>query len=397
MTSWIIMIVVPLLFTWLSEESRMSDSDFDGNNQQSAYIRYNNHGNINEKAYWGACVLFLVLFAGLRVRYNDTTTYLSGFENDYLTPKLDIFLNQESFRLDNSWGYLFTKSFLKTIGMDKHLILLTFTIWYVSVYLWFLRKYSQGFLLLAMFVFMVSGYTMLMAAIKQVMSISFALIAIDSLLLGRRVRFVFWLFVAITFHPYVIVTLLIVFFIDKKPWSISTWILIFFMIILGIGMEQTASFIAQYDDRHSVELMLDHRINPIRFLVHIVPMVLSFLFRDMIFEDSSREEDLFAHCSICYAMFTFWALFGNPIVFSRIAYYFGLINNIFLAWTVNKIDMKSEDSNQGLLLKGTMVVLYIFYSCYSEVLLGDFTRQSEHISFQQLHNSISDFLMHWMI
>ena len=108
MQRWLFMVLVPMVLIFISY-NRSCDLKEDG------YER--------DEIFWLLAVFFLVLFAGLRMRYNDTTTYLNTFASDTLTPPVAVFLKQTHFNLSNYWGYMIAKSILKSLGMDIHLIL----------------------------------------------------------------------------------------------------------------------------------------------------------------------------------------------------------------------------------------------------------------------------------
>ena len=198
--------------------------------------------------------------------------------------------------------------------------------------------------------------------------------------------------IALTFHPYVLVLFVVPFLIDAKPWTWRTWVMILSMAVLGFGMQYTANLLARFNDVYDVESLLDHTMNPMRFVVSLVPLGISFLFREELFDDSSRAINLFAHLSICRTMFYFWALFGNPIVFARVANYFDFSNAIFLSWAINKLCNDEKNSLNGIFLKVGMYFGFLFFSFRNTVLGFQFVRQTEHISLQHFVSSISKWL-----
>lgn len=377
MFRWMLMIAVPMIAVIISNNRTLELKD---------------HQEPGDRFFWLCACVYLLWFAGLRMRYNDTTTYLNTFSNNTVTPDLLTFLRTTSFDIGEYWGYAFVKSLLKTIGMDNHLILFTFTAFYLSTYLWFIRKYAEDFLPMAMFLFLCDGYMMLLAALKQVTATACALIAIDKLLKNKKAWYVIWMIIALTFHPYVLVLFVVPFLIDAKPWTWRTWVMILSMAVLGFGMQYTANLLARFNDVYDVESLLDHTMNPMRFVVSLVPLGISFLFREELFDDSSRAINLFAHLSICRTMFYFWALFGNPIVFARVANYFDFSNAIFLSWAINKLCNDEKNSLNGIFLKVGMYFGFLFFSFRNTVLGFQFVRQTEHISLQHFFSSISKWL-----
>ena len=377
MARWLFMVSVPMFFTYVSYNRSCTLSE---------------QGFPKDRLYWFLTVSFLVMFAGLRMRYNDTVTYLNTFANPELTPTLSVFFKNTSFSLNNYWAYLLLKSALKTIGMDNHLILLSFTIFYTTVHFWFIRKYASNYLPMAMFIFIADGYMLLLAALKQVCAIACALLAIDAILNKKYFKYAVWMFIAFLFHPYVLVLGIVPFLVGVKPWSTRTWIIVIVKLAMGFQMQSTAGIIAQYNDVYDVNSLLDHTMNPIRFAVSLVPIGISFLFRNVLFDDSTKEEDLFANLTICRTLFYFWALFGNPIVFARVANYFDFSNAIFLAWAINKVRNDENTAWLGDIMRVGLYFGFLIFSYYSGVKGYDFVRQTEHISFSQLMTSIHNWI-----
>ena len=390
MIRWIQLIFIPMILVIIS--NKRSENMQEINNESFVYIRNDYRNRQQDEVFWFLAVAFLVLFAGLRIRFNDTTTYLNVFANNSLTPKIDVFLKNNSFALNTYWGYGLVKSFFKTIGMDNHLILLSYTSFYTIVYLWFIRKYGNSYLTICMFVFLADGYLMLLAALKQSCATACALIAIDSLLNNKKLKYVVWMIVAISFHPYVFVLFIVLFIFGKKPWSIITWIMVSIMFFSGIYMERTAEFLEKYNDTYSAEILLDHSMNPIRFLVSFVPIIISFIYRNLLYKDTSKTENLFANLSIIRSLFYFWALFGNPIMFARVANYFDVFNAIFWGWCLHKLSNTLETRQIGLFLLKGFYIGFLLFSFYSCVMGFQFTRQTEHLHLHELMQSISNWL-----
>ena len=390
MLRWIELISIPMVLVIISCY-RTNLFEIEGN-KSYLYIYNYQQKKKQDQIFWILACTFLVLFAGLRIRYNDTTTYLGIFSNVHLTPNLIDYLQNESFGFNNYWGYKLFKSCCRTVGMDSHLILLTFTVFYTTIYLWFIRKYADKYLVLCMFVFIADGYLMLLAALKQSCATAFALLAVDSILDGKRVRYVLWMIIAITFHPYVFVLFLVPLLMDKRPWSLTTWAAVGFMTVSGLFMGRTAIILEKYNDTYNAASILDHTMNPLRFLVALVPVLISFIFRRILYDDATVPEKLFANFSIIRTLFYFWALFGNPIMFARVANYFDVFNAIFWGWSLQKLSNIDKTSNVGKLLIKGFYAGFLIFSFKNCVLGFQFTRQTEHMSIYMLIQSIRTWL-----
>lgn len=351
-------------------------------------LHLNEYGK-KEKLFYFLLVVFLVLFAGLRIRYNDTEPYLSIYDEPN-SPLLSEFLGSK-FELFDYWGYNFVKALMKTLGMDNHMYLMLFTAFYTSVYLWFIRKYAQDCLPMAIFLFVVNGYTFLWAAIKQVTATAFALIAMDRIIRKKYIGFVFWMFIAILFHPSAIIFFLVPLLFGAKPWTLRTYLLIGILAIMGISMEVTSDFLDGFLGYDTAEI-LDHTVNPIRFLVTVAPIVLSFLFRRQLYEDSDRTVDIIFHIHVCEVMFMFWALFGNPIMFARISAYFSVGNWLSLSWMLGKLRKNVSTNIIARQLQFIVCACYSFVFVYQFQEGGGFNAQFEQMSLSTFMHSFTSWV-----
>lgn len=117
-----------------------------------------------------------MLFSGLRIRYNDTATYIDSYNN---MPE-DI-----SWVIGDNPAFQVVNKILKTLGISANGFIMFYSLITVSIYVWFIRKYSSDFSL-SLYILLTGGaYVFSLAAIKQCMAIAIGLLAIDAAIQKR--------------------------------------------------------------------------------------------------------------------------------------------------------------------------------------------------------------------
>ena len=349
-----------------------------------------------EKFYYTLLVVFLAFFAGLRYHWNDTQTYIGGYK--YSGLNLSNFTTTVDFYSDY-YAYNFIQAACKTLKMDEHLYMMFYSAFYVTVYVWFLRKYAENQFPLVMFLFMVNGYTFLLAAMKQVTAVAFGLIAIDRAIRKKWISYLLLMFIAYLFHPSIVVFLVVPILINAKPWSSRTFAFVFVLFVMGVGMRYTSRLLSGFLDT-SEETMLDHTVDPLRFAVAVAPMIFSFGFRKSLYEDSSLAENLMFHLHLTGVMFMFWALFGNPILFARLTDSFSVMSCISVGWMIWKIDgadLKKNEIGQWTLL--VCIAYFVVSACSNYLLCSEpyrFDNQYRAISVGSFYQSLVNWVGEWI-
>ena len=349
-----------------------------------------------DKFYYTLLVVFLVFFAGLRYHWNDTQTYIGVYK--YSGLNLSNFTTSVKFYSDY-YAYRLIQAACKTLRMDEHLYMMLYSAFYVTVYVWFLRKYAENQFPLVMFLFMVNGYTFLLAAMKQVTAVAFGLIAIDRAINKKWISYLLLLFIAYLFHPSIVVFLLVPILINSKPWSFRTFAFIIVLVVMGVRMRYTSGWLSGFLDT-SEEMMLDHTVNPLRFAVVVAPMIFSFIFRESLYEDSNRAENLIFHLHLTGVLFMFWALFGNPILFARLTDSFSAMSCISIGWMIWKIDgaeLKGNEIGQWTLL--VCIAYFVVSACSNYFLCSDpykFDNQYRAISIGTFFQSLVNWVGEWI-
>lgn len=321
-----------------------------------------------EKILWLIPIIAMAIFAGLRTKYNDTVTYLEGYE--YLVNSKFDFSDIE-WTFGGNFGFVIVNILLKSLGFTNNGFLMVFAIVTYSIYIWFIHKYSTDFLM-SIFLFMCLVFTFPLAAIKQCIAVAFCLVAVDKAINKKWFWFIFWILIAESFHSFSIMYLIVP-LLMFVPWSDKrtiAWIAIFFAAgiflrpLLGSLLESTESLGKGY----TVEEFSGDGVNPFRLLVSLVPLVLSFILRKQIndpYNEVNRAEGLCMNLAFLNGEIMFVALFGTANYFARLANYFYIFPVIALPRLFNMVKPKWR-----IPMKVAVLGCYAYYMYYDNMYSG---------------------------
>lgn len=337
---------------------------------------------------------YLICFGGFRGQYNDTWTYRDAYV--YTT-----------FSFPEAWEYIPTKlgqspsfelvnAFLKTYDVEVHLFLFFYFFWTTIFFMKFIKRYSDG-LGLAVFFFISTGcYQFNMAAMKQVMATGICLAAFPLALkkdLKSKLVYIFFVFVAASFHPYALMYLS-VFFLNFKPWSGRTYLLLGGILVGGFLFQPLLGAIVDITtaigENYTTEALSGVGISVPRLLVAWMPVVLSFIYRKVLFEDCQPHEQVIMHLTMLFAGIQFVGIFGTALYFGRLSYYFSVMPCITLGWMLRKISR--YNLKDGRFLSVCAVLGYILFLYFSNTLEGNFNESYAAISLKQFLN----YLFTWL-
>lgn len=324
-----------------------------------------------ESCCYVVMAIFMILFAGLRTRYNDTMTYVGGYEGMDVAGEIVDTITDWS--LGSNPGFNLVNAVMKLLGVSTQSFLLIYAAVTNGIYLWFLRKYTNN-IWLTLFLFIVTGcFTFTLAAIKQCVAVAFCLLGIDQLLDKRTDNpyfyFVLWIVIASLFHPYALMFLLMP-YLMFRPWSKETYQTLVVFGIIGLLLQFLFGTIVDVTtimgEEYSVESFSGEGVNPFRLAVCAVPMLLSFVARKHIAQmDEKRERMyfLFTNLSILNAEIMFVALFGTANYFARLANYFLIFQALSIPWLFQFFEKRSRK-----LLTVTAVICYCCYFVYDNAI-----------------------------
>lgn len=321
-------------------------------------------------------VLILILFSGLRTTYNDTETYMQGYQI-LETGHVNIFSVFEPYG-----GFLIFQTLLKKyISENPQVLILVSSVIVNIIFMNFYTKHSKFFGLTVLSYLILGTYIFSMAGIKQTMAMSLSLFAIDNLLRKNYFKFAIWLLIAMTFHPYIICLAIIPLF-TKGIWNKKIAMVLVVVMLISMNLETLLNFAGILGKDYSVEEMMSHTVNPMRVLVEIVPVIFSWVCRKRI----NREEDklllLGVNMMIINAFMISLGLFFNPIYFARIGTYFSVLNAITIPTMLNVMYQGNAHRKVNIL---------IYYSFYFVYFALDLTKLGTFSITYDLFNHIKIF------
>ena len=322
------------------------------------------------------CVLSL--FLGLRIKYNDTFVYVKSYES---FPTFPDFWKTFDSKLGANPGFSIVTAWLKTKDVSSFGFTLLYEAIYIAAVLYFLKKHNYDLMLSLFLFFATNSYSASAAAIKQAISVAFAILAVDAAIERKWIKYAVLLLIASTFHPYVLLYgfLPILFF---KPWTKMTYILLGVTIVVGFTLESMLGTIVDIasliGDNYEAEGFIGDGISIFRVLVANMPLVLSFVFKKSMFRNNDREQNVMINLAMINGAIMFVGLFGNPIYFSRLATYF----TFFQCMAIPVLLRGLAPGNRKFFTVATVVGYGLFF-VYANVIAQSFDAEFSRITLLQ--------------
>lgn len=331
--------------------------------------------------FWLTCFMFL------RTSYNDTFNYIGLWLK---SPSIQEFLDSGGLidLTGNPLSYFWQSIAREWFPQSYHVFFLLPAITICIASTLFFKRYSVNPAFSILIFFSVGTYTLYVAALKQCIATFFLLLAIPCAEKKQYVRFYLLLIIAILFHThsfmFAIVPLLF-----EKPWGKVTWIGLAFTLFamatydvtLGAFMEYAQSIGALVDE---TEVFDGHQIHILRVVVYWIPTIIALLFRNRLFRDSSRMENLFVNMSSVSAFILTIGTVQAANLFARMAGYFEIATAVALPWMIYKLFNK-RSANAVCVVAG---VLYFGYFLYEFGVSKDFGGQYSAITLWQFFREL---------
>ena len=307
-------------------------------------------------------ILWLASFSFLRTSYNDTYNYIYAFQNsESISEGLQsgIFTDWTGNPLSELY-----ESVMRSITTNYHVYFLIPAFLSSFAVIKLLKKYSVSPAFSLLIFFSIGTYIMYVAALKQCIAMFFSLMALPYAIDKKYVKFYLLVLTAVLFHTHAFMFALVPFLVEK-PWGKITWVLLgaalFAMATydstLGRFMEYAQSIGAMVAE---IEVFDSHQINILRVMVYWIPALFALIFRQRLFNDSTREENLFVNMSLISAFILMIGLVQGANLFARMAAYFEIATAVALPWMIKKLFTKQ--SAQMVTVIAT--VLYFGYFLY---------------------------------
>lgn len=340
--------IFSILMAYISD--RYSSYEFDAGRVKH-YIQ-------KEKLFYVIMSIAMAVFVGLRTSGNDTATYISMYED--IPNNITAFTSIDWKDIAAAPGHQFVCALLKNMGASTQDYLMVFAVVSVTLYLWFIRKYTNN-ITLSIYYFITMGvYTFAMAAIKQTIAVAILLVATDRAIEKKYLAFIFYVILAELFHPYAFVYLIVP-FMSFIPWTWKTYVLLSGTAVVSMGLSRFMGGILAITDAlggdYGATEFSGAGVNIFRVLVVWVPVGLSFLARKYIRVNSDRISNYIINLTMVNAMVMFVGLFGTANYFARLANYFLIFQTLSLPLIFNYFTKQSKK----LLIVAAVLCYFVFF------------------------------------
>lgn len=334
---------------------------------KSKYNKVLNNYDKKENIFYSIMSIAMILFVGLRTKYNDTFTYLETY--NLLTPSSIPILSEIDWSIGANPLFNLVNWILKYIGFSDQDFLMFYAVITLGIYIWFIRKYTCNIWLSIFLMFATGTYTFTLAAIKQSVAVAFCLLATDRVLNKKYVKFIFWIVIAMLFHPYSLMYLVVPFMM-YKPWSKKTYLSLAFFAFVGVSLQFMLGSIiditSMMGETYSIQEFSGEGVNPFRLIVCAAPLILSFIMKNHLAKQESNEADnLMLNLTMINAEIMFVALFGTANYFARLANYFLIFQCLSIPWLFKYLEKNSKKT-----ITLIAILCYLFFYYYSNIYSG---------------------------
>lgn len=324
-------------------------------------------------------VAVLTLFAGLRTSYNDTLNYIRAFE---ASPTAQEWLaNPKNYNPFTNPLFYFFESVVKSLTDDAQWLLLITALITQSCFLLFFKRHSDHFLFSVFIYFTLGTFVFTLAALKQVLGMSVAILAFPCLEKKQWVRYYLLIFIAMLVHTYA-VAFAVLPLCRAKPWRLFTFLLIGVVAVVMSNFEQAiTAFMEQANDLGKTlaeyEVFDDATINIFRLAVYAVPPVISILFRPWVLRHAPKTDHVLIHMSIVSLLFMVLGTRSGANMFGRMANYFELATICCLP----RMLRKTFDRRSYRLVTAIACVCFLGFFYYANAVNISFDQEYRSISF----------------
>lgn len=335
--------------------------------------------DVVSKIIYYAILISLILFSGMRTTYNDTTAYTHAFT---LTDVSNISL---STLFEGYGGFTLLQQLIyKYISVDPQMLLLLVSVILNVLFLSFIRNHCE-FFSESLFLYFIGIYVFTMAGIKQSIAMAISLVAIEKMINRKYIGFVFFIIIAMMFHPYIVV-LLVLPFLKKKAWGKNTAFVLLVGIVAALNLDNILEFAGLIGKDYDIETFEDYTINPFRVVIEAIPIFVYLLsLRKIRINNNNEYVTLGINMSLIRFFMIFLGLFFNPVYFGRIGSYFGVLDMIVIPIVLNKPELRND--RMGAILKYSYYIVMTIYFLLDMTKLGTISITKDvfnHISFAEL-------------
>lgn len=300
---------------------------------------------------------YIIFWTGIRNAFVDTAAYIRMFQSASWgdLPFLEI-------SWDSGWGFDLLMIIFKTfISQNYHVWLMFLAIVSgvcVAVIFW---KYSINYYYTVFLFMAMTTFTWLMNGIRQFLAA--AIIFACTPLLEKKKWFLYCLVVVLcaTIHGSCLIMLPICFFVQGKPWTRKTLMILVGVCLVLIFTSQFTSIMDSMLEETkwatmSEDYISDDGVNPLRVLVYSVPVVLAFIGKTRL-KDEPVCVDIFTNMSIFTVALYAIGMVTNGLMLGRMPIYTQMYGYILLPYIIERcFNVKSRR-----ILYWLSIICYLFY------------------------------------
>ena len=328
-------------------------------------------------------MLPLIGLLGLRTSYNDTVTYINGFQN---AVKLsEFFLDSKTYDLLSNPLFNLYTSVVRTVTDNYHIYFMLTAIFVIVLMVTFFCRIADGdTYALTVYTYLTLGtYFFALAAMKQTIAMAVLCHSVLALRDRKYLRFTVLVLLAGLFHTYAW-CFFVLLFLTGKPWRLRTFVVVAVTVFIMLTFNRSISTLLEYADEigkgASEELVFSGEgMNILRVAVYGIVPVTSLIFRRILEPQMERKHYIMLHMSIISFMFMLLASINGANMFGRMARYFEVGTIYMFPWIIRHLFNQRSQVAVVTAYVGAFAILasyqYMgFETEYSSITFLDFLR-----------------------
>ena len=335
----------------------------------------------NEKLLYFLLVAGVSLFSGLRSRYNDTGNYVFAYLYT-IEPSLS---SLSGLPFEDGTGFLIYETIVKIFFGSNYARFLTVTAFItIGSFILFFRKYSSNFSVAVYLLITTTFFDFTMAAMRQCLAMAIVIWAIPCFIEKRYFRGVLCTLVAASIHQFSVLYL-VMFFLMGDVWTIKTLMIIVATVFVSFSFTSIFNSVAEITGYSEADITGSGGTNILRTLVWLVPVALSFVFKNNINHYCDKYGRLFINLSLVGAMIMILASLGGANLLGRMAYYF---YPLYILAVIEIIEVAMNKRDSRMLRYCCMVGFLMYFVVLSMGSGGFFEDHYRHNSIVDLFRAI---------
>ncbi len=348
MKSLLIIMMIVTGLAYLSQKESMKYQRTDGRKHWDIYLIL--------------LIIFLVLFAGLRTSYNDTSNYIQGYIN---SDNIRQFLsNKENLDILHNPLFYGFQALIRTRTTNANVFLMLCAIIVNILNVRFIkRNVDVDNFALSMFLYVTLGTLLVsIAAQKQILAMSILTLAIPHLFDKRYVRYFIIVFIAGLIHTYAWLFFFLP-LLKAKPWSFQTFLLLGATFVIMTSFQGILTTMLEVADEVGKNVSADevfdgNQMSIFRVLVYSIVPFTALIFKNRLSMEYDEKTQVFMQMSIMSLVFMLMGTMDGANMFGRMANYFEFGYICILPWLIKQLFNKQSVTILSILL---IVCFNVFY------------------------------------